>query len=267
MIDHTTSYGVVLPGAPAGARTLVHPTRYQAAMRQLAAANLCRSRTQPWRGSVAGPRSRAAQLAAGGLAMSGPSRTTVARYAARITILASLLLAGCVPVPFKPSATVTQTPVTPDNAVPLVSAATGASEAHSVAKAIHAEDPRVLLVDAATFSGRIGTAGVALNEVLAAARAGQQALAADYLLSVGEPAHRQLHDTGAAGFYFITVVGYEDAEHRDPAGDAARPAQPAVAAGTLRLECVLGGYHRPGLRRHDHRPARVLASVRRSRRR
>lgn len=144
--------------------------------------------------------------------MSGPSRTTSARvapYAARMTILACLLLAGCVPVPFKPSATVTQTPVTPDNAAPLVSAATGASEAHSVAKAIHAEDPRVLLVDAATFSGRIGTAGVALNEVLAAARAGQQALAADYLLSVGEPTHRQLHDTGAAGFYFITVVGYE----------------------------------------------------------
>jgi hypothetical protein len=136
-------------------------------------------------------------------------RAVVARGAARITILAGLLLAGCVPVPFKPSATVSQSPVTADSAIPLVSKATGGDEAHSVAKAIRAEDPRIVLIDAATFSDRIGTAGVALNEVLATARARQQPLAADYVLSVGEPTHRQLHDTGAAGYYFVTVVGYE----------------------------------------------------------
>jgi acyl-CoA synthetase (AMP-forming)/AMP-acid ligase II len=170
---------------------------------------------------LAGPHSRLAYLAAAGHAMSATcgSRRLAAAFvapcAARITIVACLLLAGCVPVPFKPSATVSQTPVTADNAVPLVSAASGRSEAHSVAKAIREEDPRVVLVSAAAFSDRIGAVDVALTDVLAIARAGQQPLAADYILSVGEPTHRQLHDTGAAGFFYITVVGYEKTQSID----------------------------------------------------
>ncbi len=128
----------------------------------------------------------------------------------RITILACLFLAGCVPVPFKPSATVSQTAVGPEQTAPRLALADERSEAHSVAKAIRHGEPRIVLVDAASWSARVGTAAT-LPEVLAAAHEGHPELAADYLLSVGEPTNHQLHDTGAAApFLFVpSVVGYE----------------------------------------------------------
>lgn len=128
----------------------------------------------------------------------------------RIAILTCVFLAGCVPVPFKPSAAVRQSAVGPEQSAPPVTIADERSEAHSVAKAIRHAEPRIVLVDAASFSPRLGTLAT-LPEVLAAARDGHQDLAADYVLSVGEPTNHQLHDTGAAApFLFMpAVVGYE----------------------------------------------------------
>lgn len=128
----------------------------------------------------------------------------------RLTILVCVLLAGCVPVPFKPSAAVSQTPVGPEQVAPRVARADDRSEARAVAKVIHHDEPRIVLVDAASLAARLGAAGTTLPEVLAAAREERESVA-DYVLSVGEPTNRQLHDTGAAApFLFVpSVVGYE----------------------------------------------------------
>lgn len=61
MIDRAVSEGVGLPGSPAGARVLLHPTRYQAIMRQLAAATFTApvrsAGTAVWPSRTRGPRS------------------------------------------------------------------------------------------------------------------------------------------------------------------------------------------------------------------
>jgi hypothetical protein len=84
-----------------------------------------------------------------------------------------------------------------------------------VAKSIRHDEPRVVLVDASAFSGRIGTMGLTLAEVVAAAHEAGAAPPADYVLSVGETTSRQLHDTGMAVPYLFSVVGYEKVQSED----------------------------------------------------
>jgi hypothetical protein len=139
------------------------------------------------------------------------------RHLVEIAILAGML-AGCVPVPFRPSAAVTHTAVTTDETATRVEVARKNSEARSVATAIQHDEPRVQLIDPAAIFVRLGDPnGAKLGALMIAAHEGDQALAADYVLSVGEPTYRQLHDTGAAApFLFMpSMIGYEKIQSQE----------------------------------------------------
>jgi acyl-CoA synthetase (AMP-forming)/AMP-acid ligase II len=144
--------------------------------------------------------------------MSRPHRL---RCLAGLAIL-GCLLGGCVPVPFRPSATVSHEAVTSLDEAPRVESATDRTEAAAVAKAIRRDEPRVVLVNPPALSDLIA-ASVTLRQVLDAAHQGNAALPADYILSVGIPSVRQLHDTGAAApvFFMPAVVGYEKIQSQE----------------------------------------------------
>jgi hypothetical protein len=105
-----------------------------------------------------------------------------------VGLLASLavLVSGCVPVPYKPEATVSHTRIDVDTASHLlVSSRAQDGMPGPIGRAIRRAEPRVVLL---------------------------QPGAADYVLCVGRPVVRQLHDTGAAApFPYLPViwVGYE----------------------------------------------------------
>ncbi len=122
--------------------------------------------------------------------------------------LLGYLLDGCVPVPFRPSATVNHEVVTTQEQAPSVHAGNSRSEARSVAKAIQHDEPRVVLIDPAGFTRRLGATDLTLQEVVTAAQEGNGTEGADYLLSVAAPETRELHETGMAAPRQFSVVGY-----------------------------------------------------------
>ncbi len=128
--------------------------------------------------------------------------------------LIAAYISGCVPIPFRPSATVAHTPITTHaSSVILLDTYSDYTLAKAVAKSVQHAEPRVVLVDGTAFMQGAQPEGYRLADVVdAAERAERPPLTADYLLSVGVPKNRQLHDTGAVGtlpFAPVVVVGYE----------------------------------------------------------
>jgi len=135
----------------------------------------------------------------------------------RILVLGlAIAVSGCVPIPYKPSATVTYLPVTVEEASAItVSASTHRGMIEPLAKSIHHDEPRIVVVDGASYLASL-TGGGTLADVLTRDETADAALA-DYLLCVGPPLQRQLHDTGlAAPFPYLPViwVGYEKVQSR-----------------------------------------------------
>jgi hypothetical protein len=89
----------------------------------------------------------------------------------------------------------------------------------ALVKSIRHAEPRVVLVDSRQYLTSVLPRGSGtLSDVLNASRdAAPLALTADYVLCVGAPTHRQLHDTGAAApfpYFPVFWVGYEKVERR-----------------------------------------------------
>jgi hypothetical protein len=141
-------------------------------------------------------------------------------WTAGVVLLLAMTLSGCVPIPYKPSASVSHKPVTAqESAAITLSAKRNFGMLESLSKSIQHAEPRVTLVDGTRYSLTPGHGTLA--EVLAsraASPASPEAPDADYLLCVGSPVHRQLHDTGAAApFIFFPAfwVGYEKTQSRE----------------------------------------------------
>lgn len=134
----------------------------------------------------------------------------------RILVLGLAIAAsGCVPIPFKPSASVTHVPVTAEEASTItVSASAHRGMLEPLAKSIHHAEPRIVVVDGTPYLASLAGSGT-LRDVVG--DEGSGAALADYLLCVGPPVQRQLHDTGlAAPFPYFPViwVGYEKVQSR-----------------------------------------------------
>jgi len=163
---------------------------------------------------------------------SGSERATVAQCTTTAAAhrrwlsapLAALLVlfmgvGGCVPVPYRPAATLSHTPVTSDTAASIeVSPGTQRALVESLAASIHEAEPRIF-VDTHPLADTVFSHGTTLAQILDPTHAAEMAARpADYLLTVGPMVHRQLHETGdAAPFPFFPVVwvGYDKRQSVD----------------------------------------------------
>jgi hypothetical protein len=111
---------------------------------------------------------------------------------------------------------VTDLPVTPEEASAItVSASSHRGMIEPLVKSIHHAEPRIVVVDGTHYLASL-TGGGTLADILTRDEPSDAALA-DYLLCVGSPVQRQLHDTGlAAPFPYLPViwVGYEKVQSR-----------------------------------------------------
>jgi hypothetical protein len=128
-------------------------------------------------------------------------------------------MSGCVPVPYRPAATLSHTPVGGGTAASIeVSAGTQRAMVESLAESIHEAEPRIF-VDTHPLADAVFSYGTTLAQILQPAHAADMAVRpADYLLTVGPTVHRQLHETGdAAPFPFFPViwVGYDKRQSVD----------------------------------------------------
>ena len=152
------------------------------------------------------------------------ARTTAVRHRLLFIPLGALLvlfmgMSGCVPVPYRPAASVSHTPVGADTVAAIeVSSATHRAMAESLAQSIRETEPRIV-VDTHPVSDMVFSHGSTLAQILEPAHAAQMAARpADYLLTVGPLVHQQLHDTGAAApflFFPVIWVGYEKTQSVD----------------------------------------------------
>jgi hypothetical protein len=152
------------------------------------------------------------------------TRTTAVRHRLLFIPLGALLvlfmgMSGCVPVPYRPAASVSHTPVGGDTVASIeVSSAIHRAMIESLAQSIHETDPRIF-VDTHPVSDTVFSHGSTLAQILDPAHAAEMAARpADYLLTVGPLVHHQLHDTGAAApfIYFPVIwVGYEKTQSVD----------------------------------------------------
>jgi hypothetical protein len=147
-------------------------------------------------------------------------RLSVPHVALLVLCLGLLVLclgiSGCVPVPYRPSATVSHTVVGGDAAstiiVSSVTAAANQSMLESLARSLHEAEPRIT-VDTHPSFDTVFSHGPTLAQILEPTHATKMAATpADYLLTVGPMVHRQLHDAGDAEPLVplpVVWVGYE----------------------------------------------------------
>ncbi len=162
----------------------------------------------------------------------GPGQATVAQRTTATAVrrgwltapLATLLvlfmgMSGCVPVPYRPAATLSHTPVGGDTAASIkVSPGSQRAMVESLAESIHEAEPRIF-VDTHPLPDAVFSHGSTLAQILDPPHAAEMAARpADYLLTVGPMVHRQLHDTGDAEpvpFFPVIWVGYEKRQSAD----------------------------------------------------
>ncbi len=150
----------------------------------------------------------------------GVLRTTTAAVRRRwltaplaVLLVLFMGMSGCVPVPYRPAATLSHTPVGVDAAASIaVSPGTQRAMLESLAASVHEAEPRIF-VDTHPLTDTVFAHGTTLAQILEPAHAAEMATRpADYLLTVGPMVHRQLHDTGAAApfvLFPVVWVGYE----------------------------------------------------------
>ena len=136
-----------------------------------------------------------------------------------LILVAAIAAAGCVPIPYKPSAGVNHVPVTAEEA-PAITLSSTKHRAliEPLAKSIQHAEPRIVVVDGSPDLVSLTAGQGTLAGVLRGDDGSGAAPSADYLLCVGSPVHRQLHDTGAAApfiFFPVIWVGYEKVQSRD----------------------------------------------------
>jgi hypothetical protein len=136
-----------------------------------------------------------------------------------LVLLLAIGLSGCVPIPYRPSASVSHTAVTAEEAA-AITLSTNHNRAliGSVSKSIKKAEPRVELMNGTQYLESLSAGHRTLADVLAGHDASPAAPDADYLLCVGSKVHRQLHDTGAAApfpYFPIFWVGYEKIQSRE----------------------------------------------------
>jgi hypothetical protein len=136
-----------------------------------------------------------------------------------VALSLAITASACVPIPYKPSASVNHVPVTAEEASAItVSSNSHRAFAESLAKSIRQVEPRIVLIDGGPYLTALQAGHGTLAEVLARNPGSPAAPMADYLLCVGSPVHRQLHDTGAAApfpLFPVIWVGYEKVQSRD----------------------------------------------------
>jgi hypothetical protein len=142
------------------------------------------------------------------------------RALASVAVLAGLGgLAACVPIPYRPAASVTHVGIAPDDAAATVLVIdAGQRLTRPLGKSLQHEDPRIELVDAQAFVSRLAPPRTwTVADVAAVCAPEEPPCPADYLLSVGTPDKQKLHDTGAwSPFLFVpSVVGYEKTQSRE----------------------------------------------------
>lgn len=147
-----------------------------------------------------------------------PSRRWLAAPLAALLVL-FMGMSGCVPVPYRPAATLSHTPVGGDTAASIeVSAGTEQALIASLAESIHEAQPRIF-VDTHPLADAVFSHGTRLAQILEPAHAADMAARpADYLLTLGPMVHRKLHDTGDAEpfpFFPVVWVGYEKIQSVD----------------------------------------------------
>src|SRR5215475_6914228 len=92
-------------------------------------------------------------------AISHPSRP-LKTMAPIVVALTSVWLAACVPVPYRPAASVTHVAIAPEDAAATVLAVDSVSGVtQPVAKSLRHEEPRVVIVDPAAFMTDLAPAG------------------------------------------------------------------------------------------------------------
>lgn len=169
-------------------------------------------------------------------------------------------MSGCVPVPYRPSASVSHAPVGGDTAALIeVSSATHRAIVDSLAQSIHEAEPRIL-VDTRPMADTVFSHGSTLAEILDPTHAAQMAARpADYLLTVGPTVHHKLHDTGdAEPFPYLPVVwvGYEKIQSVDTlCASFADLHEPQTVDGILVSSAIHRGNRCTRLWRGDHRHA------------
>jgi hypothetical protein len=126
---------------------------------------------------------------------------------------------ACVPIPYKPSASVNHVPVTTEAASAItLSSSSHRGFAESLAKSIRHVEPRIVIIDGGAYLTTLKTGQGTLADVLTSDPGSPLEPMADHLLCVGSPVYRQLHDTGmAAPFPYLPVVwvGYEKVQSRE----------------------------------------------------
>ena len=138
-----------------------------------------------------------------------------------LVVFLGALTSACVPVPYRPSAKVSHAPIQAEEAAAIRLSA-GATRAwpQALARSIQKAEPRVVVLDGTQYASSVLTPGNdTLSGVLSAmAEVPSPPFDADYLLCVGTPQHRKLHDTGLAEpfVYFPAFwVGYEKVQSLD----------------------------------------------------
>jgi hypothetical protein len=136
-----------------------------------------------------------------------------------LALSVAITASACVPIPYKPSASVNHVPVTAEEASAItLSSNTHREFAESLAKSIQHVEPRIVLIDGGPYLTTLYAGHGTLAEVLTSDPGSLAAPMADYLLCVGSPVHRQLHDTGMAApfpYFPVVWVGYEKVQSRD----------------------------------------------------
>jgi hypothetical protein len=141
------------------------------------------------------------------------------RQTQTVVLLLALLLSGCVPIPYKPGASVSHQPVTAEESAAITLSARDFGMREPLSKSIQHAEPRITVIDGNRYSLSAGHGTLA--EVLAgrdASSASPEAPEADYVLCVGAPVYRQLHDTGVAApfpYFPVIWVGYEKVQSRE----------------------------------------------------
>jgi hypothetical protein len=119
-----------------------------------------------------------------------------------------VLASGCVPVPYRPSATVSEVPVVASDARSMVLTIDDQEWLRSVEDSIRKADPRVTFVDALSYLRDAAPSGTG-TDLLAQHASTAPIPTADFVLSVGTPRHRLISDSGMIGAAPPFIVGYE----------------------------------------------------------
>jgi hypothetical protein len=156
--------------------------------------------------------SRSTRTAAG----AGPSAIrllaiTASPLRSLLLVLTVALASGCVPVPYRPSASVTPVPVVAGDAPAMVLTTDDREWLKSVEKSIQKADPRVTIVDSTAYLRDAAPSGTG-TDLLAPHASATPTSTVDVVLSVGTPRHRVISDKGMAGMAPMFpgfIVGFE----------------------------------------------------------